>query len=137
VARLRDAKVTVRAPTFDSAGWRVVMSCLMALTIFVSAFICATDACGAFDGDQAVASQTIAGKTPSTMTDAAVEKATHGKIAGGFASCSGHCAAHSLSLPAPVAELAVFIPTAAAWRLLPAVEVSLGGPARLDRPPRL
>lgn len=137
MARLRDAKVTARAPTFDSVGWRLVMSCLMALTIFVSAFICATDACAAFDGDQAVASQTAAGKTPSAVTDAAVEKAAHGKIAGGYASCSGHCAAHALSLPAPVAELAVFIPTAAAWRLLPAVEVALGGPAQLERPPRL
>lgn len=127
------------AQVLEGAGWRVVMSCLMALTIFVSTLICATHACAAFDGDQAVATQTLDGKARAAISDTAADKAAHGKIAGGYASCTGHCAAHALSLPAPapVAELAVFIPTAATWRLLAAVEVAHGGPALLERPPRL
>lgn len=128
---------TAKTQALEGAGWRFIMSCLMAVTIFVSAFICATNACAAFDGDQAVATQTLDGKAAAATTDTATEKALHGKIAGGYASCTGHCTAHALSLPAPVTELAVFIPTAAAWRLLPAVEIALGGPALLDRPPRL
>lgn len=137
MARPRILRATAKAQTLEGAGWRVAMSCLMALTIFVSTLICATNACSAFDGDQAVASQTFDGKALSATPDSAADNALHGKIAGGYASCTGHCAAHALSLPTPLIQMVLFAPTAAAWRLALAAPLARGGPVLLERPPRL
>lgn len=137
MARPRIPRTTAKVQTLESVGWRVVVSCLMALTIFVSTFICATNACAAFDGDQAVATLALGDKAEVASSAPVGDNAFHDKIAGGYANCTGHCAAHALSLPTPVIQLAAFAATGAAWRLSLTAPVPLGGPALLERPPRL
>lgn len=137
MARPRILRATVKTQALDGVGWRVAMSCLMALTIFVSTFICASNACAAFDGDQAVVTLTLGDKAEVASSDPAADSAFHDKVAGAYANCTGHCAAHSLSLPTPVVQLVTFAPTVLAWGLPMTDRLALGGPALLERPPRL
>lgn len=135
---MRASRLKAATPllAFGAMRQRLAMTCLMVLSILVAGFVNNSTAHAAFDGDKAVAEQTLDGKAPGSGLGGADAKAPYGKSFGGAADCTGHCASHTLSLAAPDGLLLAFVEPAAAWPARTATVVLMAAASRLDRPPR-
>jgi hypothetical protein len=127
-------KAATRALEFGDMRHRFAVTCLMVVSLLLAGFLNTSSAHAAFDSDKAVAEQVVDGKAPgSAHTDV---NAPHGKTFGGDAACTGHCASHTVTLPAPIGLLLAFIEPTAAWPAWTATFVVAATASRLDRPPR-
>lgn len=127
-------KAATRALDSGALRHRFAVTCLMVVSLLLAGLLNSSSAHAAFDSDKAVAEQVVDGKAPASAH--ADVNTQHGKTFGGAAACTGHCASHTVTLPAPMGLLLAFIEPSAAWPAWTATFVVPATASRLDRPPR-
>ena len=130
-AKKRVADKAIRARVGVSSGAHFVVSLLVALAVLLSAMLSPSAAHLGFDND-APAIQTaadVSAKSPATP-DAPVKSRV-------LSLCTGHCTAHTLTLPASSPAMFVLYVLRASWWATNDSVAQASRPALLERPPRV
>lgn len=114
--------------------------------LLICAFVAGTVLCGPeherLEGDESAASQTLSvEKAGAAQNTAQVAKAPANQTAPSKgavpALCTGHCAAHIMSLPIQITQAVVPFELRAAWIVFNDQWMQASSPSRLERPPRV
>lgn len=110
---------------------RKVLTAFLVFAVLFGSVICGPGAHQLLEGDIAASVQPV-GEVAETSGEPA--QPAKGKVPG---LCTGHCAAHALSLPALISQSAVPFMNRAVWLVVDDQWSHASSPARLERPPRV
>lgn len=137
-SRVRSGSLSASATSFRrgakysfSLDVRKVLTAFLVFAVIFGAVICGPGAHQLIEGDIAASVQPVGGVAEASGEPAQPAK---GKAPG---LCTGHCAAHALSLPALIAQPAVPFLNRAVWLVIDDQWSHASSPARLERPPRV
>ncbi|MDP1909291.1 MAG: hypothetical protein Q8K85_13405 [Hyphomicrobium sp.] len=107
------------------------MTAFLVFAVIFGSVICGPAAHQLLEGDIAVSVQSVGDVAEASGEQGAPAK---GSVPG---LCTGHCAAHALSLPALIAQSNVPFVNRAVWLVINDQWSHASSPARLERPPRV
>ncbi len=110
---------------------RKALTAFLVFAVIFGSVICGPAAHQLLEGDIAVSVQSVGDVAEASGEPSAPAK---GSVPG---LCTGHCAAHALSLPALIAQSAVPFMNRAIWLVVDDQWSHASSPARLERPPRV
>lgn len=110
---------------------RKVLAAFLVFAVIFGSVICGPGAHQLLEGDIAASVQPVGDVAEASGQPTQPAK---GKVPG---LCTGHCAAHALSLPALLAQSAVPFMNRAIWLVVNDQWSHASSPARLERPPRV
>jgi hypothetical protein len=138
-SRVRSGSLSASAKSFGrraqlssfSFDVRKALTAFLVLAVIFGSFICGPGAHQLLEGDVAASVQSVGEVAEASGEPAQPAKS---KVPG---LCTGHCAAHALSLPALIGQSAVPFLNRAVWLVVNDQWSHASGPTRLERPPRV
>lgn len=138
-SRVRSSSLSASAKSFGrraqlssfSYDVRKVFTAFLVFAVIFGSVICGPGAHQLLEGDIAASVQPVGDVAEASGGPSQPAK---GKAPG---LCTGHCAAHALSLPALIAQSAVPFMSRAVWLVIDDQWSHASSPARLERPPRV
>lgn len=133
---LARTQTLARLPLRESAGFRLAMSVLMALSILIASFASVTAVHAGCMGGDAFVGQSVEAKAAAPTLQSFDQVVDADATSGVPTNCTGDCFAHAPSLPIADTVIEPSVAPETVWHRLSASFDVENPSARLDRPPR-